>query len=124
VPNILDQDDRHLSNIAIKISGGWESFYPLYDNGRSLFYEDTAEMVMQAIADPAAYATGFGYAGTYWDYVREIAHERGGLKGLIDLDISRDEIAGILREAGFVGYRFDGALEWITKAMQMIRELE
>ena len=35
---ITRQDDRHLSNIAIKISGAGESFYPLYDNGRSLFY--------------------------------------------------------------------------------------
>jgi hypothetical protein len=35
---ITRQDDRHLSNIAVKINGVNESFYPLYDNGRSLFY--------------------------------------------------------------------------------------
>ena len=38
---ITRQDDRHLSNMAIKIGSGGESFYALYDNGRSLFYEDT-----------------------------------------------------------------------------------
>ena len=31
---ITRQDDRHLSNIAIKISGGNESFYALYDRTR------------------------------------------------------------------------------------------
>ena len=120
---ITRQDDRHLSNIAIKISGQKESFYPLYDNGRSLFYEDTEEMAAQAVADPAGYATSFGYAGTYWDYVQEIAAGRGGLKGLISLDISGDDIANILKEAGFKGYRFDGVLEWSLKTMEMIRKL-
>ena len=85
---ITRQDDRHLSNIAIKMSRQKESFYPLYDNGRSLFYEDAGEMVAQAVADPAGYATSFGYSGTYWDYVREIASERGGVKDLIHLDIT------------------------------------
>jgi len=120
---ITRQDDRHLSNIAIKMSGQRESFYPLYDNGRSLFYEDTEEMVSQAVADPEKYATSFGYSGTYWDYVREIAWERDGLDGLINLNISKEDIEDILREAGFSGYRFDGALEWIMKTLQMIREL-
>ena len=120
---ITRQDDRHLSNIAIKMSGKTESFYPLYDNGRSLFYEDTEDMVAQAVADPTGYATSFGYSGTYWDYVQEIAEERGGLKGLINLDVSKDEIADILNEAGFKGYRFDGALEWIMKTIEIIREL-
>ena len=120
---ITRQDDRHLSNIAIKMSGKSESFYPLYDNGRSLFYEDTEEMVAQAVADPAGYATSFGYSGTYLDYVREIAEERGGLKGLINLDVSKNEIANVLTEAGFKGYRFDGALEWIVKTIQIIQYL-
>jgi excisionase family DNA binding protein len=66
---ITRQDDRHLSNIAIKVSAQGESFYPLYDNGRSLFYEDTAEMVREAVNDLPGYATAFGYSGTYWDYV-------------------------------------------------------
>jgi hypothetical protein len=120
---ITRQDDRHLSNIAIKISHGGETFYPLYDNGRSLFYEDTEEMVSQAVANPERYATSFGYAGTYWDYAREVAKERGGLKGLINLDITRDEIANILGKAGFKNYRLHGASAWIINTIKMLREL-
>ena len=118
---ITRQDDRHLSNIAVKISGSHESFYPLYDNGRSLFYEDTEEMAAKAVADPVQYATGFGYTGTYWDYVQEIAEERGGLKGLCNLNITKDDIAGILRDAEFQGYRLDAAVEWILGTVQMIQ---
>jgi len=120
---ITRQDDRHLSNISIKMSGKSESFYPLYDNGRSLFYEDTEEMVTQAVADPKRYATGFGYFGTYLDYVQEISKYHGGLKGLINFNVPKDEVAGILNEAGFTGYRFNGALEWIIKTLKMLREL-
>jgi len=119
---ITRQDDRHLSNIAIKMSNKKESFYPLYDNGRSLFYEDTEEMVEKSVTDPAAYATSFGYSGTYWDYVQEIAKAQD-ISMLINLDISQNEIAEILKESGFKGYRFDGALEWIVKAIGMIKNL-
>jgi excisionase family DNA binding protein len=120
---ITRQDDRHLSNIAIKMSGNGESFYPLYDNGRSLFYEDTEEMVRKAVADPAGYATGFGYAGTYWDYVQEIAAERGDLGRLLNLNINKSDVTDILKAAGFAGYRLDGAREWVVKAVEMIRAI-
>jgi hypothetical protein len=84
-------------------------------------------MVGQAIANPETYATSFGFSGTYWDYAREIAWERDdledGLDGLLNLDISESEIAAILKEAGFIGYRFDGALAWIMKAINMLRHL-
>jgi hypothetical protein len=120
---ITRQDDRHLSNIAIKISAGGESFYPLYDNGRSLFYEDTEEMARQAADDPEKHATTFGYSGTYWDYVKEIATERTDIKTLLNLDITRNEVSDILKNSGFTGYRFDGALEWIVKTVDMIRTL-
>jgi hypothetical protein len=120
---ITRQDDRHLSNMAIKISGGAESFYALYDNGRSLFYEDTGETVRKAAGDPAGYATSFGYSGTYWDYVREIAKGRGGLSALINLDVTESDVRGILKKAGFTGYRFDGALLWMLKTLDMIRGL-
>ena len=119
---ITRQDDRHLSNIAIKMGGKKESFYPLYDNGRSLFYEDTEEMVEKAVSDPTAYATSFGYSGTYWDYVQEIAKGQDASK-LINLNISKGQIADVLKEAGFKGYRFDGALEWIVKAIGMVKRL-
>ncbi len=116
---ITRQDDRHLSNIAIIMSGIQESFYPLYDNGRSLFYEDTEETVEKAALDPIAYATSFGYSGTYWDYVQEIAKEQD-IKSLINLDVSQDDIANILKEADLKGYRFDGALKWVMKTIDIL----
>ena len=120
---ITRQDDRHLSNIAIKISGNSESFYALYDNGRSLFYEDTEEMVKQAVSDPATFSTTFGYSGTYWDYVKEIEQERGGLDGLLNTNIGENDIKSVLLEAGFTGYRFEGALTWICMTLDLIRGL-
>lgn len=120
---ITRQDDRHLSNMALKVHGRSESFYPLYDNGRSLFYEDTEEMTALAVNDVEGYSTSFGYSGSYWDYVQEIASERNDIGQLINLDLRKDEVARILKTAGFRGYRFDGALEWITKACRMLRDL-
>jgi len=118
---ITRQDDRHLSNMAIKISGSGESFYALYDNGRSLFYEDTEETVQKAVTDPVAYATGFGYSGTYWDYAQTAIKDRGGLKGLINLDINESAVMDVLKDAGFTGYRLNGVFEWIRKTIDMIR---
>jgi len=120
---ITRQDDRHLSNIAIKMGAGGETFYPLYDNGRSLFYEDTEARVAESVATPEKYATTFGFAGTYWDYAKEIAAERGSLRGLVNLDISEGDAHAILREAGFAGYRLAGATTWVAKTIQMLRDL-
>jgi hypothetical protein len=118
---ITRQDDRHLSNFAIKISGDMESFYPLYDNGRSLFYEDTEETVKEAVADPIKYATTFGHSGTYWDYCLEIVQSGANIESLINLNISEKEVAEILQKADFSGYRFEGALRWIMQAIDMLR---
>ena len=120
---ITRQDDRHLSNIAIKIGDGGECFYPLYDNGRSLFYEYSEEMAKQAVADPIAYATAFGYSGTYWDYALEISRGRGGLGGLLDLRLGETDVLAILSESGFKGYRLDCALAWVMKATAMLSDL-
>ena len=117
---ITSQDDRHLSNIAIKITTAGESFYPLYDNGRSLFYEDTEEMVQEAINDPVKYATAFGHTGTYWDYIKEMTADGVPVGKLLNLSITKDEIADILKTAGFTDYRFNGALSWVVQAIDMI----
>ncbi|MDR0500418.1 MAG: hypothetical protein LBG97_04130 [Coriobacteriales bacterium] len=127
---VTRQDDRHLSNIAIKISHRFdtssygETFYPLYDNGRSLFYEDTEVMVHEAIANPTKFATSFGFTGTYWDYAKEIAERRGTIAGLVNLNISEDEVHAILLEAGFEGYRLFGATKWIAKTLELLRGFE
>ncbi|MDR3307435.1 MAG: hypothetical protein LBS58_00850 [Coriobacteriales bacterium] len=78
-------------------------------------------MVHKAVSDPKRYATGFGYAGTYFDYLKEIAEERGTITDLINLSIAKDEVATILKEAGFKDYRFDGALAWIAEAIELLK---
>lgn len=120
---ITRQDDRHLSNIAIKVSKDGERFYPLYDNGRSLFYEDTEEMVEKACEDVILYATGFGYSGTYHDYLKDISDEGIDLTGLVNLNITDREIEEILVSSNFTGYRLKGAKMWIRKAIEEIKNL-
>lgn len=117
---ITRQDDRHLSNIAVKITASGESFYPLYDNGRSLFYEDTEETAKLVLSNPEKNATTFGYSGTYWDYICQIAEKRGGLQGLLDLSLTEGDVLNILKESGFTEYRLDNALSWIMKSLEMI----
>lgn len=70
---ITRQDDRHLSNIAIKINPAGEQFYPLYDNGRSLFYEDTEETMESAVQDIPGFSTAFGMSGTYLGHIQDVA---------------------------------------------------
>lgn len=120
---VTRQDDRHLSNMALKITEEGESFYPLYDNGRSLFYEDTERMAFEAANDPATYSTTFGYVGTYWDHLQDIAAKGVNLSLLVNLDISESTIARILTEAGFESYRFEAAGEWISRSLELIKSL-
>lgn len=120
---VTRQDDRHLSNMALKIGEQGESFYPLYDNGRSLFYEDTESMVKSAVEDPAAYATTFGYAGTYWDHLKDIAARGVDLSRLVKLDVSEDAVEALLEEAGFEGYRLAGARTWIVRCLELVSSL-
>lgn len=120
---VTRQDDRHLSNMALKITAQGELFYPLYDNGRSLFYEDTEATVRQAVDDPAAFATTFGMSGTYWDHVQDIAARGVDLASLVNLEVNERTVDAILREAGFTGYRLPGAREWILRTLEMVKEL-
>ena len=117
------QDDRHLSNIAVKMSGAGEEIYPLYDNGRSLFYEDTEETVIKAADDIEGFSTIFGPSGTYLDHVREISDMGISFRKVLDLDISEGEIKEILENAGFTGYRLGGAAKWIKKCVSILQEL-
>ena len=120
---ITRQDDRHLSNIAIKISSAGESIYPLYDNGRSLFYEDTEETAVKACDDVQKFCTSFGPAGTYLDHIQEIAGMGISFNKLLDLSIEEQEVRSILEGAGFAGYRLDGACKWILRCIGILKEL-
>ena len=116
------QDDRHLSNIAVKVTQNGESLYPLYDNGRSLFYEDAEQFVRDAATDPTTYATTFGYAGTYWDHLQDIANAGIAMRHLLNLDISRSTVVGLLKASGFTGYRLEGATEWVSNCLDLLRK--
>lgn len=118
---ITRQDDRHLSNMAIKINENGESFYPLYDNGRSLFYEDTEEFVEKACEDISKYATTFGYAGSYWDHIQDIRADGVDFSKLINLDIDEKMVREILLESGFKTYRLEGATKWVINALSMLK---
>ena len=119
---ITRQDDRHLSNIAVKVSNNVESFYPLYDNGRSLFYEDTEETVNNACNNIEMYSTNFGYSGTYYDYITDIANEGISFKNLVNLDIIDSEIEEILVSSGFTSYRLEGAKKWIRNCIEFLKK--
>lgn len=120
---ITRQDDRHLSNIALKITPGGESFYPLYDNGRSLFYEDTQEMTENAVQNVDNNATSFGFIGTYRDIVDDILEDYGyrGIKNLMNLNVSKTEVEELLKSSGFSSYRLDGSLQWIMQTLDILR---
>ena len=120
---VTRQDDRHLSNIAVKLSNDRETFYPLYDNGRSLFYEDTEETAARACRNDETFATAFGASGTYYDYVKEIAGSGTDFSALLNLDIRDAEIREVLKKSGFKGYRLDASEEWIGKTLQLLKEL-
>lgn len=120
---ITRQDDRHLSNIAIKVSPGGEEPYPLYDNGRSLFYEDTESTIRAACGDIGRYAAAFGPAGTYLDHVHDLSDIGISFRKLLRLGIQESEVRDILEKAGFTGFRLDGASEWIMKCVDILEEL-
>lgn len=120
---ITRQDDRHLSNIAIMVNSAGEHFYPLYDNGRSLFYEDTEETVFKACSDIEGYCTNFGFSGTYLDHLKDIAKSGVDFSKLINLDVSESEIKQILTDSDFRGYRLDGALKWILGSVDILKKL-
>ena len=120
---VTRQDDRHLSNMAIKVTAQGEEFYPLYDNGRSLFCEDTEQFATAAASDPATYATTFGYEGTYWDHLQDAAIRGVILTDLARLDIPQGTVLDILDEAGIRGYRREAAAKWVCASLDMIREI-
>jgi hypothetical protein len=116
---ITRQDDRHLSNIAVLMWECGQRLYHLYDNGRSLFYEDTEEVVADAITDIQKYATSFGPIGTYADVVESI-RENWHIDQMLNLNVTERQIDDILRESGFTGYRLEGGRQWIMNALKWL----
>lgn len=119
------QDDRHLSNFAIKINSATrqESFYPLYDNGRSLFYQDTEEMIEKACQNSAEYCTTFGTEDSYYDHITDILSAEPEAIGLIDLSVTEEELYQIMKESRLKGKKLDGTVKWVSNGIKCIQDL-
>lgn len=119
------QDDRHLSNFAIKINckTRHESFYPLYDNGRSLFYQDNEKTMLQAAENPQIYCTTFGAEGSYYDHITDILKREPDALQLINLDLSDDEIYKIIKKSGFDGVKLECITKWMSNGISCMQEL-
>lgn len=119
------QDDRHLSNFAIKVNTTtkMESFYPLYDNGRSLFYQDNENTIQQAYKNPRMYCTTFGAVGSYYDHIEDIFASEPCAISLIDLTVAEDEVYKIMKNAGFNGYKLEGIVNWVSSGIGCLKEL-
>lgn len=119
---VTRQDDRHLSNFSLKVRDCDIQFYPMYDNGRSLFYEDSTSFMDEAIEDIPNYATSFGQIGTYWDIVQEIA-KKTDIRQLVNLDVPKHEIINMYKIAGLEGEKLRGASYWTERCLDLLKQL-
>jgi hypothetical protein len=120
---ITRQDDRHLSNFALVRQGDYVSFYPLYDNGRSLFFENTEETMKMAIEDIENECCSFGNLGTHWDDIKDLS-EWTTFSKRYNLEISEDKIYSILSESGFKGKHLEYSTKWIIGCINKLKELD
>lgn len=106
------QDDRHLSNLALKDG----TLYPLYDNGRSLFWEFGDDVIEDAISNPLSYLTTFGEVSTYYDSL--CTEQNYDLSCLSNL--RRSNLKRIMLEAGFVEHRSDLLVKWVLVVKELL----
>lgn len=119
---VTRQTDRHLSNAALLVSDDSVSFYPLYDNGRSLFFEDNTQMIIEAIKDVQLYSTEFGEVGTYYDAITDIAKTKN-IKSLVNLDINEKHITDSYASAGLSGERLEGSVKWTMACLDLLKRM-
>lgn len=119
------QDDRHLSNFAIKINHQTkqESFYPLYDNGRSLFYQDNEKTISESWKNPSLFCTTFGASGSYYDHITDILADDSNALSLIDLSVTDDEIYKIIKDSGFSDSKTEGIVKWVSNGISSIKSI-
>lgn len=121
---VTRQDDRHLSNMALKVFlNDRIEFYPLYDNGRSLFFEDPPELMREAATDIKRYSTSFGEVGTYYDVVMEMLEDTDtDIGALINTDISDAQIRASYETAGLNGEKLECAVKWTSGCLAILRK--
>ena len=108
---ITRQIDRHV-NFSIKTDDkGVSSLYPLYDNGRSLFWNADEMRIEKAVRTIKIS-----------DVVEKIAEQKK-ISSLINLDINQHEVRQVLSKSGFTGYKLDGCLKWITGTIDILKRV-
>ena len=122
---ITRQDDRHLSNFAVKTNHKTrtETFCPLYDNGRSFIYQDNEKTIANDWKCPTTFCTTFGSVSTYYAHIKDILTKNPEALSLIDLSISDDEIYGIMKNSGFNGAKLERIVNWVSNSIKCLREL-
>jgi hypothetical protein len=110
--SITLQCDRHV-NYAIKTDDtGVSSLYPLYDNGRSLFWSEEDEIRIERCIKSIKIS----------DVVEKIAKHKK-ISSLVNLDINQREVSNILSKSGFTGYKLDGCLKWINGTINILKNI-
>ena len=109
---ITQQIDRHV-NLDIKIDDkGGMSLYPLYDNGRSLFWGGDDEIrIERAIKNIKISNT-----------VEKIAKHKK-ISSIVNLNISQREVVNILSKSGFTGYKLDICSKWIDGTIEILKNI-
>jgi len=116
---ITAQDDRHLSNYAMK----GDSLYPLYDNGRSLFWDCREQTIIESLTDVKLYSTSFGTVGTYYEILSDISKEGIKFSELVDLDLTKQDIEKCYEEE-YMDYRCKLLVEWTYLTIQELKKLD
>lgn len=117
---ITRQDDRHRSNIAVVYTEDSNRYlYPLYDNGRSLFFEDTESFIKEAVKNVPLYATSFGEVGSYYDCVQEIPNPTQ----YINTEVTKEEIEKCFEGMELPEYKVNGCVEWMMQCIEIIKSL-
>lgn len=123
---ITYQDDRHMSNYAFIVdkSGNIKRFYELYDNGRSLFFENDEEFIKKATDDPIGYSNSFGIIGTYYDSLNEIVSDGIRLQELLNLDVTESQVFNAVLRGNYPTQRALLITDYIMKAIEKIKKLD
>lgn len=116
---ITAQDDRHLSNYAMKD----KYLYPLYDNGRSLFWDSPEQLIKDSLSDVKLYSTSFGTVGTYYEILSDISNEGVKFSELVDLTLTKEDIRECY-STEYSGTRLELLVEWTYLTIQELRKLD
>ena len=102
------QEDRHLSNWAFQFNGK-TIMYPIFDNGRSLFYEADEKTAQQILADPKKGAPAVGLVGNYYDLI-QIMKKHFDLSRLVNVNI---DITDCFEGLGHADWKVEAIKKWL-----------